>query len=225
MAGALLNPVYGENIAKVKCARLRRRPLQLRVRGRGGRVHGGAFGGASLVDDAFEEATNGRVRKRACVRAFGVFQDFFFTLGLIERDVFRLFQFADFESTARPLVQEFDEFAVDFVDAAAPVTEVHGATSRRERPCCAAALRARMRSARAAAAASTDFAFSISETRAEPTTAASAKPPRTETWPGCEMPKPTAMGSCATLRARRNSAGRSAGSASFSPVTPVREMR
>src|SRR6267154_2141305 len=76
----------------------------------------------------------------------------------------------------------------------------HGATSRRERPWRAASLSAWMRlpsavRASLAAAEEPDFvALSISETRAEPMTAASARPPRTETWPGSEMPKPTARG-------------------------------
>jgi hypothetical protein len=30
----------------------------------------------------------------------------------------------------RALVEEFDEFAVDFIDAAAPITQGHGATPR-----------------------------------------------------------------------------------------------
>ena len=39
-----------------------------------------------------------------------------------------------------------------------------------------------------------EFFLTLSETSAEPTTAASARPPRTLTWPGSEMPKPTAIG-------------------------------
>src|SRR5205823_2631292 len=110
--------------------------------------------------------------------------------------------------------------------------QVHWVTSLRERPCRAACFKARTFSLRAEVAASMaladapDFvAFSISDTSAEPTTAASAKPPRTETCAGSEIPKPTAIGSRVTARARRRSAGRSSGSASFAPVTPVREMR
>src|ERR1700687_3412017 len=141
----------------------------------------------------------GGVGERAGIDARGIFQDFAFALGLIERKIFGLLDFADFQSATGTLVEELDEFAIDFIDLATPVGEGHGPTSRRERPCVAACLRERTRCARAALAASTDFAFSISETRAEPTTAASARPPRTETWPGREMPKPTAMGSCVTL--------------------------
>src|SRR5713226_5809372 len=188
-------------------------------------MHGLAFGAARFVDDAFEEAANGSVRERAGVDALGIFQDFALAFGLIERKILNLLEFADFEGATGTLVEQLDEFAVDFIDLAAPVGERHGATSRRERPWVAACLRERTRCASAMLAASTDFAFSISETSAEPTTAASARPPRTETWPGREMPKPTAMGSCVTARARRMSAGRSSGSASLAPVTPVREMR
>src|SRR5713226_7774466 len=188
-------------------------------------MHGGAFGSAGFVDDALEEAADRRVRQRPRIVVLRVGQYFALAVGLVQRNFGLLFELADFQSAPRALVQELDELLIDFVDAAAPVAEVHGATSRRERPLRAACLSARIRLPRAAAAASTDCAFSISETSAEPTTAASASPPSTETWPGSEMPNPTAMGSCVTLRARRRRAGRSSGSASFAPVTPVREMR
>src|SRR5229473_8331786 len=188
-------------------------------------MHGFALGATGFVDDALEEAANSGVGERAGVDALGIFQDFALAFGLIERKILSLLEFADFEGATGTLVEQLDEFAVDFIDLAAPVGESHGATSRRERPCVAACLSDRTRAARAALAASTDLVFSISETRAEPTTAASARPPRTETWPGREMPKPTAIGSCVTARARRRSAGRSSGSAALAPVTPVREMR
>src|SRR5260370_34856471 len=178
-------------------------------------MHGLAFGAARFVDDAFEEAANGSVGERAGIDALGVFQNFALALGLIERKIFCLLDFADFEGAAGTLVEQLDEFAVDFIDLAAPVGESHGATSRRDRPWVAACLRERMRAARAALADSTDSAFSISETSAEPTTAASARPPRTETWPGREMPKPTAMGSCVTARARRSREGGSSGEGVF----------
>src|SRR6266404_3459095 len=196
-------------------------------------MHGLALGAAGFIDDALEEAADSGVGERAGVDALGIFQDFALAVGLIERKIFGLLEFADFEGAAGTLVEEFNEFAVDFIDLVAPIGESHGATSRRERPWVAACFRERTRWASAAAAASIaagecgsdNVACSISETSAEPTTAASARPPRTETWPGREMPKPTAMGSCVTARARRMSAGRSSGSASFAPVTPVREMR
>src|SRR4029077_3368852 len=188
-------------------------------------MHGFALGAAGFVDDALEEAANCSVGERTGIDALGIFQDFALALGLIERKIFGLLEFADFESAAGTLVEKLDEVAVDFIDLAAPVGEAHGATSRRERPRVAACLSERMRAARAALAASTDFALSISETSAEPTTAASARPPRTETWPGGEIPKPTAMWSCVTGRARRISAGRSSGRASLAPVTPVRLIR
>ncbi len=68
-------------------------------------------------------------------------------------------------------------------------------------------------------------AFSTSAISAEPTTAASAIPPSTVTCVGNEMPNPTAIGNAVNFRARRTSAGNSAGSASRVPVTPVREIR
>src|SRR5689334_9558304 len=131
-------------------------------------MHGLAFGAAGFVDDAFEEAANGGVGERAGINALGVLEDFALAVGLIERKIFGLLDFADFESAAGTLVEQLDEFAIDFIDLATPVGEGHGATSRRERPWVAACFRERTRAARAEHAASTDFAFSISETRAEP---------------------------------------------------------
>src|ERR1700686_107574 len=188
-------------------------------------MHGFALSAARFVDDALEETANSGGGERAGVDALGIFEDLTLALGVIERKILGLLEFADFESAAGTVVEQLDEFAVDLIDLAAPIRECHGATSRRERPRVAACLRERMRVAREALAASTDFAFAISETSAEPTTAASARPPRTETWPGSEIPKPTAIGGCVTARARRMSAGRSSGSASLAPVTPVPEMR
>src|SRR5713226_6492041 len=188
-------------------------------------MHGFAFGAARFVDDALEKATHGGVGERAGIDALGVLQDFALALRLIQRKIFGFLDFADFQRTAGTLVEQLDELAVDFIDLATPVAESHGATSRRERPCVAACFSERTRAARAVPAASTDFAFSISETSAEPTTAASARPPRMETWPGSEIPNPTAMGSGVTARARRTNCGRSSGRVSLAPVTPVLEMR
>src|SRR5216683_3563348 len=144
-------------------------------------MHGLALGAARFVDDALEEAANGGVSERAGIDALGVFQNFALALGLIERKIFGLLDFADFEGAAGTLIEQLDEFAVDFIDLAAPIGESHGATSRRERPWVAACLRERTRWASAAAAASiaagecgsADVACSISATSAEPTTAAS----------------------------------------------------
>src|SRR5437762_3289490 len=204
-------------------------------------MHGVAFGRARLVNDALKQTANSGVGQRPGIVAFRVGQHFDFTLRLIQRDVCLLLELADFERAARALVEKLNELLVDFVDAAAPIGEIHGATfpkklpgpsARRERPWRAACFKTRTFSDRADAAASMALAdapdlvaFSISETSAEPTTAASARPPRTETSPGSEMPKPTATGRCVTPRARRKSAGRSSGKASFAPVTPVREIR
>src|SRR5882724_4912108 len=106
-------------------------------------MHGLALGAAGFVDDALEEAADGSVGERAGVNALGIFEDFPLALGLIERKIFGLFDFADFDGAAGTLVEQLDEFAVDFIDLAAPVGESHGATSRRERPCVAACLRER----------------------------------------------------------------------------------
>ncbi len=117
-------------------------------------VHGITFGGAGFVDDALEKAAYGGIRERARIAALGICQDFVLTVGLIQRDVSRLFQFADFEGAMRTFVQELDQLLVDFIDAASPITEVQGATSRRERPWRAASLRDRMSVASAVAARS-----------------------------------------------------------------------
>src|SRR6266852_9098298 len=113
-------------------------------------MHGFALGAAGFVDDALEEAANGGVGERAGIDALGVFKDFALAVGLIERKMFGLLDFADFEGAAGPLVEQLHEFAVDFIDLAAPVGESHGATSRRDRPWVAACLRERIRAARAA---------------------------------------------------------------------------
>src|SRR3984957_18599122 len=189
-------------------------------------VHGCAFGRARFVDDALEEAADRGIGQRSGIGALGVLQDFALAVGLIKRKILRLLELADFERAAGALVEKLDEFAVDVIDALPPITEqAHSATSRRDRPWRAASFSERMRAASAVAAPSTDFAFSISLTNAEPITAASARPPSTETWPGKEMPKPTAMGSVVMARAPRSRAGSSSGSESFAPVTPVREIK
>src|SRR5712692_8874371 len=143
-------------------------------------MHGFALGAAGFVDDALEEAANSGVGERAGVDALGIFQDFALAFGLIERKILNSLEFADFEGAAGTLVEQLDEFAIDFIDLATPVGESHGATSRRERPWVAACLSDRTRAA---------------------------------------------MGSCVTARARRMSAGRSSGSTSLAPVTPVRLIR
>src|ERR1700720_972707 len=103
-------------------------------------MHGFALGAAGFVDNALEEAANGGVGERTGVDALSVFEDFALALGLIERKIFGLLEFADFEGAAGTLVEQLDEFAVDFIDLATPVGEGHGATSRRERPWVAASL-------------------------------------------------------------------------------------
>src|ERR1700686_5816079 len=137
-------------------------------------MHGFALSAARFVDDALEETANSGGGERAGVDALGIFEDLTLALGLIERKIFGLLEFADFESAAGTLVEQLDEFAVDFIDLAAPIRECHGATSRRERPRVAACLSERTRAARAALAASTDFAFSVLGASAGATTAGTA---------------------------------------------------
>src|ERR1700676_848751 len=106
----------------------------------------------------------------------GILQYFFFPLGLIERQFCRLLQFADFQRAARTLIQQLHQFAVDLIDTASPVVEIHGATSRLESPWRAACFKLPIRSRRALAACCGVLACSISATNEEPTTAASASP-------------------------------------------------
>src|SRR5713101_8230833 len=187
-------------------------------------MHRAALDRARFVNDSLEQPPHRLMRERAGIGGFSAFQHFPFAIGLIEREVFLLLVAADFHGAARPFVQQLDELAVDLINAAAPVVDFHGAASLRLRPRRAASLKPRTRLAREAAAASGVAARAISVTRAEPMTAASARPPRIETCPGREMPNPTAIGSEVIFRTRRSSAGRSSGSASFAPVTPAREM-
>src|SRR5580658_329594 len=138
---------------------------------------------------------------------------------------------ADFERAIRALVQQRHEFQIDFIDAAAPIINAHDGFSlpagipRWLTPDLPACFKLRIKFATASAARSGEAAFSISATMAEPTTAASAMPPRIVTWVGSEMPKPTAMGRRVCWRTRRTKAGRSSGSGSRVPVTPVREIK
>jgi hypothetical protein len=85
-------------------------------------MHGFAFGAAGFVDDALEEAANGGVGERTGIGAFGVFEDFALAVGLVEREVLGSLKFPDFEGAVGALVEEFDEFAVDLIDTAAPIT-------------------------------------------------------------------------------------------------------
>src|SRR5260370_2378742 len=130
-------------------------------------VHGVALGGARFVNDALEEAADRRVRQRARIIAFGILQHFVLAVRLIQRNFRRLLKLADFKRTLRALVQKLNELLVDFVDAASPVTQVHGTTSRRERPWRAASLCDRTRSESTKAPASKDLPFSISQPSAE----------------------------------------------------------
>src|SRR5260370_35759289 len=98
------------------------------------RMHGVAFGGAGFVNDALEQAANGGVCQWTGIIAFGVLDHFVLAVGLVQRNFGRLFELADFQSAMRALVQELDEFLVDFVDAAAPVGDVHGRFPRHRRP-------------------------------------------------------------------------------------------
>jgi hypothetical protein len=93
-------------------------------------VHGEALRGAGFVDDALKKAADGSVRERAFIVALRVGQDFIFAIGLVQRDAGLLLDAADFQGAVRALIKELDEFLVDFIDAAAPVSDVHVVASR-----------------------------------------------------------------------------------------------
>src|SRR5229473_3232418 len=112
-------------------------------------MHGVAFGGAGFVNDALEQTPDRGVGQWPCIVALSVCEHFVFPVRLVQRYLCLLLELADFEGAVRALVQELDELLVDFIDAAAPVAEVHGATSRRERPWRAASLNERTRYASA----------------------------------------------------------------------------
>src|SRR5215470_6191195 len=133
-----------------------------------------------------------------------------------------LLDLADLQRATGTLVEQLDEFSVEFIDLATPICEIHGTASRRESPLRAARFNAAILAHKASFASRP--ARSISDTSAEPTTAASTRPPNTETCAGCDIPKPTAIGRSVDRRTRRISAGKSSGSTSLAPVTPVREM-
>src|SRR5713226_1701368 len=121
-------------------------------------VHGRALHDARFVQDALKQPSDGGVRQGSLIGALHTFQHL-----------------------ARALGQQLDQLAVDLVNLTAPVVNRHGRASRRLRPWLAACLSERTRAATAEAASSTEAARSISSTSTEPTTAASARPPRIET--------------------------------------------
>src|SRR5262249_24224817 len=150
-------------------------------------VHCQAFRRTRFVNDAFKQSPDRRVTQRPFVVVGRVGQHFVFPRGLVNRHPGGMLQPTDFQRALRAFVEKFDELFIDLVHLAPPVGDIHIVASRRERPLRPASFRDCTRSRNAAAAASTEGAFSISDTRAEPTTAASARPPSTETCPGSEM--------------------------------------
>ena len=97
-----------------------------------------AFGGAGFVNDALEQPANRAVAERPLIVVFGILQDFPFAVRLIEWKMLFLFKLADFQRASGTLVEELDQLAVEFVDAAAEIGEgVHAIaplSNRREIP-------------------------------------------------------------------------------------------
>src|SRR6516162_3873780 len=133
-------------------------------------VHGQTFGGTSFVNYPFKQTANRGVGEWPLIICFRIGEDFRLAGRLIQRDVCLLLQVTDLESTLAALVQQFHQFLVDLVHATAPVGNVHGSASRRDRPRRAASLKECTRLRNALRAAPSVGAFSISETSAEPMT-------------------------------------------------------
>src|SRR3974390_338647 len=165
-------------------------------------MHGKPFGTARFVNDAFKQTADRCMRERAFIIIFCISKYFRFARRLVDGNSLLLFDVANLQCAMRTLIPQFHKLLVDFIHAAPPVRNIHGATSRRDNPLRPASFKTWMRSRKTALAALGDVAFSISETRAEPTTAASACPPSKETCPGSEIPNPTAIGSWVKLRVR-----------------------
>src|SRR2546421_413492 len=113
-------------------------------------MHSHALDRARFVQDALEQPPDSCIRQRAVIGAFSSFQDFTLTLGLVKRERRDLLQPADLDRAARALVEQLDQFAVNFVNLAPPVFNIHGRASRRLIPWVAACLSKRTRSPTAA---------------------------------------------------------------------------
>ena len=186
-------------------------------------MHRGAFGGARFVDDAFEQAANRGVGQRPGIVVLRVFEYFLLAIRLIERQICLPASACRFP--ARSCERSFsNSTSLRSISSMRRRQSLRGswrhlAAGKSVRAAC---FKNAMRSASAAAAnrasaarCSDNVAFSISETSAEPTTAASASPPRTETWPGSEIPKPTAIGSFVKLRSAAQQRGQIVGQRIF----------
>src|SRR5580700_9852524 len=190
-----------------------------------------AFERARLINNSLEKPPNRGIGQRPRIRALDIPQNFVLPRRLIDRQTLQMFLVADLESAIGALVQQRQEFQINFIYAAAPIIDAHDGFSlpagipRWLTPDLPACFKVRIKFPTASAARSGVAAFSISATIAEPTTAASAMPPRRVTCVGCEIPNPTAIGKRVRCRTRRTNAGKSSGRASRVPVTPVREIK
>jgi len=111
----------------------------------------------------------------AVIGAFSGFQDFALALGLVKRERRDLLQPADLDRAARALVEQLDQFAINFVNLAAPVFNIHGRASRRLIPRVAACLSKRTRSATAGDRGVNRRRLPDFRYQGEPTTAASGQ--------------------------------------------------
>ena len=191
----------------------------------------GALQRSRLVNNSLEQPPDRGIGQRPRIRALHIPQNFVLARRLIDRQSLQMFLVADLQRAMRALVQQRHEFQINFIYVAAPIIDAHDGFSlpagipRWLTPDLPACFKVRIKFATASAARSGVAAFSISATIAEPTTAASAMPPSTETCVGSEIPNPTAIGKRVCCRTRRTSAGKSSGNASRVPVTPVREIK
>ncbi|HSV62976.1 MAG TPA: hypothetical protein VLH83_06490, partial [Chthoniobacterales bacterium] len=96
-------------------------------------MHGETLGGAGFVNDALEETTDRCIGERAFVVLLRIFQDFLFAVRLIQRQICLLLQLAEFERALGTFVQQFDQLAVDFINAAPPIRKAHASLRGRRR--------------------------------------------------------------------------------------------
>src|SRR5207245_8068288 len=93
----------------------RRRPV---------RVHGVTLERTCLIDDALEEATDGRVVERPAVRFHHVAEDFRLALRRPGWQIQFLLDVADLDRASRALVEQLHELLVNLVNALSPVVQL-----------------------------------------------------------------------------------------------------
>src|SRR5689334_1829552 len=78
------------------------------------------------LDDSLEYRNQVGVRNRSLADLPDMLEDGILPLRLINRQFRILLELADLARRPRPLIQEFDQLAVDLVDFLAPPRDIHG---------------------------------------------------------------------------------------------------